>query len=244
MYRFMEKRLTISEAAKHIGVSEMTLRRWDKSGKFKASFISPGGHRYYAVSDLDKLIKGLFGVAMEWIRADVGHELSSDVYCENSAVFQVRLNVFSRQLLRIGETEGDVGLVVTVVGEIGNNSFDHNIGNWPDVPGVFFSYDLNRRVVVIADRGQGVRHSLERARPDLTDDCHALKVAFTEFVSGRAPEQRGNGLKLVHSLVTSKPMALLYQSGDALLQLDGSHQDVNPRMEDFVVRGTIVKIEF
>ena len=29
------------------------------------------------------------------------------------------------------------------------SSPDHNIGNWPDIPGVFFSYSLRSKVVVL-----------------------------------------------------------------------------------------------
>jgi len=44
-------------------------------------------------------------------------------------------------------------LIVAITGEIGNNSFDHNLGKWPDEPGVFFGYDIAKGTVVLADRG-------------------------------------------------------------------------------------------
>lgn len=48
------KKLSIGEAASHLGISIDTLRRWDKAGKVK-SFRSPGGHRYFEKDDLDKV---------------------------------------------------------------------------------------------------------------------------------------------------------------------------------------------
>ncbi len=82
-------------------------------------------------------------------------------------------------------------LLVSVAGEIGNNSFDHNLGLWPDTPGVFFGYDLNKKQIVLADRGVGVLKTLKRVRPGLARDADALEVAFTEVISGRAPERQG-----------------------------------------------------
>lgn len=46
----------IGEAAKYLGVSIWTLRRWDKSGKLKA-VVSPGKQRRYKKEDLDEILK-------------------------------------------------------------------------------------------------------------------------------------------------------------------------------------------
>ena len=43
--------LTISQASKMLGVSETTLRQWTDEGKIKA-FVTPGGHRRYAESEV------------------------------------------------------------------------------------------------------------------------------------------------------------------------------------------------
>jgi len=43
--------LSISQATRILGVSESTLRQWTDEGKIKA-FITPGGHRRYAESEL------------------------------------------------------------------------------------------------------------------------------------------------------------------------------------------------
>lgn len=47
--------LTIGEAAKHVGVSRDTLRRWEKRGKIKPR-RSPTNRRFYTKEELDQLI--------------------------------------------------------------------------------------------------------------------------------------------------------------------------------------------
>jgi len=44
--------LTVGEAAKFIGVSEPTLRKWTDAGRI-AVFRTPGGHRRYLRAELD-----------------------------------------------------------------------------------------------------------------------------------------------------------------------------------------------
>ena len=46
---------SVGRAAVLLGVSITTLRRWDKSGSLKPSFITPGGHRRYAIADLEAI---------------------------------------------------------------------------------------------------------------------------------------------------------------------------------------------
>ncbi|MFC1576074.1 helix-turn-helix domain-containing protein [Candidatus Omnitrophota bacterium] len=54
----MEDRiLSISEAAEYLGVFSLTLRNWEKKG-FLSSFRTPGGHRRFKKSELDKIING------------------------------------------------------------------------------------------------------------------------------------------------------------------------------------------
>ena len=48
------KLLSIGKAAEYLGVSIDTLRRWEEKGRL-TTFRSPGGHRYFAVGDLDKV---------------------------------------------------------------------------------------------------------------------------------------------------------------------------------------------
>lgn len=44
--------MTIGEAAKVLGVSITTLRRWEKEGRLQPDEITPGGHRRYDVAKL------------------------------------------------------------------------------------------------------------------------------------------------------------------------------------------------
>lgn len=59
-----------------------------------------------------------------------------------------------------------------------------------------------------------MRNSLSSVRK-INSDLDAIKIAFTERLSGRSPEQRGNGLKFVCESVKEKRWALYFQSGNA-----------------------------
>ena len=53
----MEEYLSIGKAAKFIGLSISTLRRWELNGKLLSHFRTFGQHRRYKISDLLKLSK-------------------------------------------------------------------------------------------------------------------------------------------------------------------------------------------
>ena len=160
----------------------------------------------------------------KWISArieDINNQ--SDYYCQTRDVFQVRLEKIAQELLKNGSIEeNDVYIISAIAGEIGNNSFDHNLGNWPDIAGVFFGYFLENGElkVVLADRGQGILATLKKVKPELKSDAEALKTAFTEKISGRAPENRGNGLKFVKENVEERKMHLTFISGNAKMELN------------------------
>lgn len=50
------KFITIKEAAKMLGVSVLTLRNWDNSGKFTAGRHPISNYRVYKISDIENLI--------------------------------------------------------------------------------------------------------------------------------------------------------------------------------------------
>ena len=114
-----------------------------------------------------------------------------------------------------------------MVGEIGDNSYAHNLGNWPDILGIFFAYDLNKRVIVLADRGRGILETLRLVRPKLQSHQEALKVAFTEIISGRFPERRGNGLKSVVQNILTSDVNLIFRTGSAELDLKKGDRKLN-----------------
>lgn len=51
-----EELITIKEAAKMLGVSKLTLRNWDKSGKLLARRHPISNYRVYRVDDLKNLL--------------------------------------------------------------------------------------------------------------------------------------------------------------------------------------------
>ena len=174
-----EKKIKIGEAAKILGVTVQTLRNWDISGKFPAK-RTEGATRYYLASDIKRFTVDIPALGLAWATSAQPPELPSEYYCERQDRFTSRLEgKMVPVFLDANIPEDIVSLVVQVVGEIGDNSFAHNGANWPDVPGIFFAYDTHKRIIVIADRGQGVRATLRRVRPNLETDSEALHVAFT-----------------------------------------------------------------
>lgn len=57
---FMGKQyLTIRQAAKLIGVTELTLRNWDRAGKFAAARHPINNYRVYTLDQIENLLKDL-----------------------------------------------------------------------------------------------------------------------------------------------------------------------------------------
>jgi len=50
--------LTTSEAARHLGVSLSTVRRWSDSGHLRG-FRTPGGQRRFSIEQLDEFMASL-----------------------------------------------------------------------------------------------------------------------------------------------------------------------------------------
>ena len=241
------KLLSISQTSEKIGVSIQTLRRWDESGKFH-SLRRGKGHRYYREDVVENFIrdniKNLFKLAKKWAGSDSESELPAPFYCQDVSVFQARLSRLEGDLGKVKKLNRIFPLITAIVGEIGNNSFDHNLGNWPDMPGIFFAYDLNKMQVILADRGQGILATLKRARPELKNHQESLRVAFTEIISGRAPEYRGNGLKFVKDVVESNEIGLVFQSGDAEIKIERKAPNLDIKKSNAYLRGCLALIEF
>ena len=167
--------------------------------------------------DIESLIKN-------WVYLTKTDDIvSKDYYCQTRDVFQARLSHL------LAETQ--YHLLVASVGEIGNNSFDHNLGKWLDIPGVIFGHNNQEKIIVIADRGQGIRKTLSRVVPSINDDQTAIKIALTEIVSGRAPEQRGNGLKFVLNNVIKNGWDFYLQSGNGLAEVENGKVDLKTTAE-------------
>ncbi|MDP3956275.1 MAG: MerR family transcriptional regulator [bacterium] len=241
----MDEEIRIGKAAEILGVTVQTMRNWEKMGKLKAN-RSAGGQRYYKLQDIQRFALDLEIVGWAWAASAQPPELSDEYYCERQDRFTTRLEKMSTTLLRaLGDNSRDiVSLLTLVVGEIGDNSFAHNVGNWPDVLGIFYAYDIGKRQIVLADRGRGVRATLKNVRPDLSDDVAALKVAFTEIISGRSPEKRGNGLKSVRAVAESNSVGLYFRSGIGAVYIPKDPGLMHIKMVGENVRGVYAVITF
>lgn len=225
--------------ARILGVTPTTLRRWDADGTLKAQRQTSTSHRQYLEDDIEDFLtknyKYLRRVAFAWSfsKEDEVKNILPRFYCADSSIFRARLSKLEKLLQDDPKLRQMFSLVTSVVGEIGNNSFDHNIGNWPDIPGIFFGISVSERKILLADRGQGVLTTLKKVRPDLSNDRDALVLAFTEIISGRPTETRGNGLKYVKKVVTQYSMRLWFQSGSSAVTISKkqfSVSDVQPNL--------------
>lgn len=135
-----------------------------------------------------------------------------ECWCSTRDVLQARVDGYAM------ETENYLG--AAVIGEIGNNTFDHN---WDFAEGysrgTYLRFERQRSMVILADFGRGIRQSL-KAVFYAENDEKAVNVAFTQRLSGRAPEQRGNGLKFVLESVARKKWSMYYQSGNGCCIVD------------------------
>ena len=179
-----------------------------------------------------------FDFCWKWFSREGNIEKSERV-CSYRDVFQARLYSLKNQFKAVRFSENEWSLLIAVLGEIGNNSFDHNSGVWNDIPGclleVVFQASENRFYAVIADRGQGICSSLKRVIPHLNSDQEALEIAFQKIISGREPEKRGNGLKFVSKILNQNSLrGLICISGDGILKIGRLGNELNEKIESLV----------
>jgi hypothetical protein len=111
-------------------------------------------------------------------------------------------------------TETNKYLEAAIIWEIGNNTFDHNFIFENNCPrGVYCNFSYLQEYVVLADYGKGIKRSLSLVLPEIETDIEAIEIAFTKRISGRSPEQRGNGLKFVSETIQQNNWQLYFQSG-------------------------------
>ncbi len=163
-------------------------------------------------------------LAYNWLGAEINDAVAeNEYYCRTRDIFQARLDKMISFLSDSGKIKEEYAYIISAMaGEIGNNSFDHNLGNWPDIAGIFFAYEFfdGKLKIILVDRGRGVLTTLKKVKPELRDDTDALRTAFTERISGRAPENRGNGLKFVKENVQDKKMHLTFISWNGKVELN------------------------
>jgi hypothetical protein len=253
----MSEKISIGTASEILGVNVQTLRRWDEEGVLKSHRSKTLAHRYYTEEKIEDFLsnnyKYLEKVCKEWVFNDIPTKIPFRFHCLDKSIFKARLSKLESLLARDKYLGVDYkfSLITSVIGEIGNNSFDHNIGNWADERGVFFGYNLNERKIILADRGQGLLTTLKRVKTELSTDQEALNVAFTEYVSGRAPESRGNGLKYVREIVEGQTeemiienLNLYFQSGDAKVLIEKNGDNLNIKKADNYNRGCFAILSY
>ena len=188
----------------------------------------------------------LLAAARSWCGSPLEPESPEESVSQTRDVFMARLSRLN-SWTRAGLSETELPLVISAAGEVGNNCFDHNLGKWRDVPGCWFETQATggRLWICIADRGQGVFRSLSRVAPEIPDEQAALLVAFEKTLSGRSPENRGNGLKFVRNVITAgDERGLACRSGAGLVDYGRLGRDCRMELDRFPSRpgGTITLI--
>lgn len=194
---------------------------------------------YYYHNDMEK--NKTVNQAVGWALTGDSQLSAPDAICPTRDVFQARHDRLLNELKNSFD-ENLAFVVAAIAGEIGNNSFDHNLGNWRDAMGVLFIADWRGRQIILADRGQGVLSSIRRVRPQTANHQAALRAAFTEILSGRYPERRGNGLKFVAKNIQNSNLSLQFYSGDAFCEISGAGLAIGPA--DKNMPGTLAIIKF
>jgi hypothetical protein len=143
-----------------------------------------------------------------------------DGFEKDKSCFSITRDVFTARLESF-IIETNKYLEAAIIGEIGNNTFDHNFmfKNMYQ-KGVYCNFSFQEKYIVIADYGRGIKASLIEVIPDIQDDLEALKTAFTKRISGRAPERRGNGLKFVSKTIQDNNLDLYFQSGNGYCNIN------------------------
>ena len=167
--------------------------------------------------------------------------LEDEYSCPTRDIFQARLAGFLEELRKKLDDDNRAFLLTAIVGEIGNNSFDHNLGKWLDTPGICFDWEPNNNLIILADRGQGILATIKNARPETNNDQEALNTAFTETLSGRASERRGNGLKFVRQVTQANNIEISFYSGNALCFINNNEFTVKLATKNTPGTLTIVK---
>jgi len=139
---------------------------------------------------------------------------------ENDECFSKSRDVFTARIQSY-ILETNKYLEAAIIGEIGNNSFDHNFIFQQNLPwGVYCNLSYKKKYITLVDYGIGVRQSLISVLPSIGSDVEAVETAFTKRISARSPEKRGNGLKFVSETIQGNNWHLYFQSGSGSCSID------------------------
>ena len=138
---------------------------------------------------------------------------SEEYFSKTRDIFTARLQSYI--------TETEKYLEAAIIGEIGNNTFDHNFGFFSPYPmGAYCNQQYLQKYTILADYGKGIKQSLLSVLPTIESDKEAMEIAFTKRVSGRSPEQRGNGLKFVLQAIQQNNWHFYFQSYSGACSID------------------------
>lgn len=146
-------------------------------------------------------------------------------HCRYVDEFNARLGRFERMFRNFGLNDQDAKRALVIFGELGNNVFDHNLGNWPtNFSGsivIAQNYPSFKRIeCAIGDAGVGFLGSLRAAFPELKDDIAAIQKGLKGY-TGRIGEDRGNGLQTIQNWTIKDFHGILnIHSGGGLVQVD------------------------
>lgn len=124
-----------------------------------------------------------------------------------------------------GFEEDDVYRLTAIVGELGNNTFDHNLGKWPNgFIGCFLALRVQRHEklleIVVVDLGVGFYESLKAHEPTPTSEQEAIIMGLNG-VTGRVGEKRGNGLRTIRAWMKQYYRGKLrIQSGNGVVEVE------------------------
>jgi len=142
-------------------------------------------------------------------------------YSKNRAEAIARLGGYLNYCTKQGADSDVTSLIVSLIGELTNNCFDHNLGYWIDVPGCCASLTFEKGVLTfcVADRGRGIVETLRPVAGAKLSSKEIISMAFEKVITGRAPENRGNGLKYVRRFILSGDNSLKCFSNDVVYQI-------------------------
>lgn len=140
-----------------------------------------------------------------WYTKGIESSFITKKFCETRSDFNGRLYSYETALHKIIPEEC-LYLLISSIGEVGNNCFDHNLGHWQNKSGCLFIREEN--FTIVADRGRGIKQSLSQTYILDKNEKSYIQVAFDKIISGRAPERRGNGLKFTKKNILNCNMGL------------------------------------
>ncbi len=154
-------------------------------------------------------------------------------HCRTRDEVDAILGKFLKIFLNFGLSSDDAHRATALVGELGNNAFDHNSFVWPtNITGCFIAAqnypELKKIEVVVGDPGVGFLESLRAAFPKLENNIEAIKTGL-EGHTGRIGEPRGNGLLMIQSWTKE------YFSGKVMIHSGDGLVIVNKNIESYKV---------